>query len=43
VATNTNISTITGGEFFRMGVGQDGNLYVMHHYKQLYSFLNITL
>jgi hypothetical protein len=27
VATNTNISTITGGEFFRMGVGQDGNVY----------------
>ena len=26
-ATNTNISTITGGEFFRMGVGQDGNVY----------------
>jgi hypothetical protein len=27
VATNTNISTISGGEFFRMGVGQDGNVY----------------
>lgn len=27
VATNTNISTITGGEFFRMGAGQDGNVY----------------
>jgi hypothetical protein len=27
VATNTNIATITGGEFFRMGVGQDGNVY----------------
>ncbi len=27
VATNTNISTIPGGEFFRMGVGQDGNVY----------------
>ncbi|MBL7733017.1 MAG: hypothetical protein JNM88_17740, partial [Chitinophagaceae bacterium] len=26
-ATNTNISTISGGEFFRMGVGQDGNVY----------------
>lgn len=26
-ATNTNISTITGGEYFRMGVGQDGNVY----------------
>jgi hypothetical protein len=27
VATNTNLATITGGEFFRMGVGQDGNVY----------------
>jgi hypothetical protein len=27
VATNTNLTTITGGEFFRMGVGQDGNVY----------------
>ncbi len=27
VPTNTNISTISGGEFFRMGVGQDGNVY----------------
>jgi hypothetical protein len=26
-ATNTNLGTITGGEFFRMGVGQDGNVY----------------
>jgi Secretion system C-terminal sorting domain len=26
-ATNTNLTTITGGEFFRMGVGQDGNVY----------------
>lgn len=26
-ATNTNIATISGGEFFRMGVGQDGNVY----------------
>jgi hypothetical protein len=25
--TNTFITTITGGEFFRMGVGQDGNVY----------------
>lgn len=27
VATNTNLATISGGEFFRMGVGQDGNVY----------------
>ncbi|MFN3850852.1 MAG: beta strand repeat-containing protein, partial [Spirosomataceae bacterium] len=27
VATNTNLTTLTGGEFFRMGVGQDGNIY----------------
>lgn len=27
VATNTNVATISGGEFFRMGVGQDGNVY----------------
>jgi Secretion system C-terminal sorting domain len=27
VATNTNLGTISGGEFFRMGVGQDGNVY----------------
>ncbi|MBS1511252.1 MAG: T9SS type A sorting domain-containing protein [Bacteroidetes bacterium] len=27
VASNNNISTINGGEFFRMGVGQDGNVY----------------
>ncbi|MCX6319508.1 MAG: T9SS type A sorting domain-containing protein [Bacteroidetes bacterium] len=27
VATNTNLATITGGEYFRMGVGQDGNVY----------------
>ncbi|MBN8687466.1 MAG: T9SS type A sorting domain-containing protein [Chitinophagales bacterium] len=26
-STNTNLSTIAGGEFFRMGVGQDGNVY----------------
>jgi hypothetical protein len=26
-ATNTNLTTITGGEYFRMGVGQDGNVY----------------
>jgi protocatechuate 3,4-dioxygenase beta subunit len=26
-ATHTNIATISGGEFFRMGVGQDGNVY----------------
>ncbi len=26
-ATNTNLNTITGGEFFRMGIGQDGNVY----------------
>ncbi len=26
-ATNTNIATVSGGEFFRMGVGQDGNVY----------------
>lgn len=27
VATNTNLATVSGGEFFRMGVGQDGNVY----------------
>ena len=27
VATNTNLATISGGEFFRMSVGQDGNVY----------------
>ncbi|MBS1509460.1 MAG: T9SS type A sorting domain-containing protein [Bacteroidetes bacterium] len=26
-AVNSNISTISGGEYFRMGVGQDGNVY----------------
>jgi Secretion system C-terminal sorting domain len=26
-ATNTNLGTISGGEYFRMGVGQDGNVY----------------
>jgi SdrD B-like domain/Secretion system C-terminal sorting domain len=26
-ATHTNLGTISGGEFFRMGVGQDGNVY----------------
>lgn len=27
VATNTNAATISGGEYHRMGVGQDGNVY----------------
>lgn len=27
VPTHTNLATITAGQFFRMGVGQDGNVY----------------